>query len=205
MSKQVSIEFDKKQIMALGEDLKKSFNHIIQSESLIKEIADTIIKDIQFQTRRGKSLVTGDKLKPLSESWIKFRERFIEKGSPHPAASPKRSNLTLSGQLLDSMQYKNIGKGKIKFYFDGVHKSYKVPYLQYYERKIKGKKQIVNTGRSGIRTVGEEINNSDLAKYVEEQGRPFFGIRPQIEKRVVRLIIAQIRRNYKLITKLKNR
>jgi hypothetical protein len=203
MAKQVSFEF--KGLEKLSKDLVDTFNLIIQQQKLIKEIAETIINDIRYQTRRGKSAIDGQRFKPLSKSWIKTRKDIIDRGNAHPSASPKRSNLTLSGQLMDSMKYEKTGPGKVKFYFDGDHQPYKSVYLKEFYRKVNGRKSLVKTNRSGVRTIGETIKNSDLATYVEQQGRPFFGVRPQIENRVVRLIIASIRRNYKLVSKLRSK
>lgn len=197
MAKEVSVKFEG--LEKLSKNLVDTFNLIIQQQKLIDEVAETIINDIQYQTRRGKSAITGSGFLPLKKKWIDIRTDIINHSPTiiHKAASPKRSNLTLSGQLISSIRHKITGRGRVKFYFDGDHRPYSVM------RKVRNGSSSLTTG-TGVRTIGETIKNSDLATYVEEQGRPFFGIRPQIEKRVIRIIIASIRKNYKLVSKLRS-
>lgn len=185
MSKLVKFEFTG--LDSLASDIKATFNLILQDQKVIAEVAQMIIKDIQYQTRRGVSAIDGSKFKPLSMSWIKMRKRIV---SPtHPTFNPTRSNLTISGQLLESIKYESKGQGRIRFYFDGDHEPYKIT-------GVKGNKK----GQS--LTIGKKMPNEKLAGYVEAQGRPFFGVRKSLEPRISKILVAAIRRNYKLVSKL---
>ncbi|MEG7685982.1 hypothetical protein, partial [Listeria monocytogenes] len=68
-------------------------------EPLLKEIGESAIKDIQFQTRRGINGEDSSKLKPLTSDWVKRRGDLAKRGVPtHAAFSKGRSNLTITGQ-----------------------------------------------------------------------------------------------------------
>lgn len=168
--------------------VRDSFKKVIQSETLAKDLATTIITDVKFQTRKTK-------FKPLSEKWIKERKQISKATKVNEAFSPRRSNLTITGQLLDSLKLTSFNKGKYVFEFVGDHQPYKAPYVQQYKRG----KTIVNTNRTGLRTIGKAIKNEDLAKYVQEQGREFIKLRKSLIPRLRNLVVAYIRRSSRVL------
>lgn len=147
------------------------------------------IKDrIYSSTKRGNSLVTEDKLQPLSEGYIKKR-RAIKRGdnkkakktsskvkkalgfsitTTGPFFSPARSNLTMTGQMLEALVYR-LGKkpGTVEV-------------------------TVKDTGRKG-----EDLTNLDVAKKVASAGRPFLGLDLKGEDLIRRKVIAELRRSLK--------
>jgi hypothetical protein len=66
------------------------------------EIGDFWTKRIQGFTRSGKSLATGERIAALSAGYIRHRAAYQgPKGNPF---APNKSNLTLTGQLLNSLK-----------------------------------------------------------------------------------------------------
>lgn len=131
-------------------------------------LLDEIPKIIMRRTRLGKDL-SGNKLKPLSTGYIKERKRLADQLST--LTTPKKSNLTASGQLLSSIQGNRQGT-KIVFRF---------------------KDQRTKTAFGG-----SKITNSEVAGYVRKQGRPFFGLTKTeataLEKRVSNILKKAVRK-----------
>ncbi|MEM4359721.1 MAG: hypothetical protein QXT45_04275 [Candidatus Bilamarchaeaceae archaeon] len=134
--------------------------------------------DIVGQTRSGISVVTGRPFKPLKEGWIKIRQKIIANMGARPFVSASRSNLSLSGELLDSLDY-NIEKTglafRAKFKFVGTHKPYR--YLG---------------SRGKMVTIGGRISNDELAKILDRD-RPFIGVRPKLQEIIISHIVDKIR------------
>ncbi|MBL0233182.1 MAG: hypothetical protein IPQ08_05915 [Chitinophagaceae bacterium] len=206
----MKLSFKRISIDVAEKSIKEKVNSILNEPELMNSIGDAIIKDIRFQTRRGVSSINGERFKPTSKAWRNKREKIAEATSTNDAYSKNRSNLTLTGQLLDSLRKAVNGKS-VKIFFAGVHMPYKQKYLEYFMRK-KSKRRInlgrtvegfqtsaggisyVNTGKTGTYTVGKAITNNKLAEYVEKGGRPFFGIRAKMIDQLKSIVIRYIRR-----------
>lgn len=197
-----SLKFSKKSIAEVEGDVRTKLTRIISDKGLLTDIGNTVIQDIKRETRRGRNGETGEKFKPLSKSWKKTRGE-IESRAPeitHPAFSKNRSNLTLSGQLLDSLKIVLISKASVVINFVGTHTAYKIPYLKSFTRRRKKTKstrggiETVTTNRSGYRTIGKDLQNEELAEHVQET-RPFMQIRPKLINQLKTLVIRFIRRN----------
>lgn len=175
----LKVKINTRSLKLTEEKTRKVFENVIRNNQMLNDMGTTIVEDIQFQTKRGKSIPND--LKPFREltpKWINKRKQISNAQSVSDVFSPKRSNLSLSGQLLDSLQYKIIGAGKITFSFFGIHKPYK------YQKK-----------NGDIGKIGKQIENKKLAQYVEEQGRPFMGVRDIVKERLKRTLLGYIRRS----------
>ena len=168
--------------------VRDGLKKVLNGAQLKRDIGDTVIQDIQFQTRKAN-------FAPLSEKWIKERKQIAKATAVHEAYSPRRSNLTLSGQLLDSLQMVNSNNGVFEFKFVGDHEPYKAPYQTQWKRLGK----IVRSSRSGLRTIGKKIKNEKLATYVQEQGREFVKLRPALVPRLRTIILRYIRRSSRVL------
>lgn len=149
------------------------------NKELLNKLGDAMIKDIQFTARRGVNPVTGGRFIPLSKKWIKERKQIAQATPTHEAFKENRSNITITGQLLDSLARSSVGK-TLTVFFQGIHKPYKA-------------KRIRNPGK-GLRTIGKEIDNELLARYVNKI-RPFFGVRDKLLPQLKSIVIRFIRRN----------
>lgn len=205
----MNLKFNEKTIDKAQADIQAKLKEIVKSPELLNEIGDIAIKDIQFQARRGKNPITGGSFIPLSKKWIEKRQKISEVTDVHEAFKANRSNITLTGQLLNSLRKYYTGN-KITLFFAGFHNPYKAKYLEYFTRKKKKRRinmgrtvkgfqtsaggiSYVNTGREGTYTVGKRISNDKLSGYVNEL-RPFFKIRDSLLPRLKNIVIRYIRR-----------
>jgi hypothetical protein len=169
------LKFNQKTIDEAEASIRLKIKEIVKSPALLSEVADVAIKDIQFQTRRGLT-PDGNRFKPLSPKWIKERSKIEQATQVHEAFKANRSNVTITGQLLDAMS-KIITRSGIAIVFKGLHRPY----------------QAKRVRTSGNRTIGKPIDNDKLAGYVNEV-RPFFKIRESLLPRLKNIVIRYIRR-----------
>jgi len=181
----MKVSVDDKSLKNVEDNIRKSFEKVIRNQTLMRELSDTIIKDIQVQTRMGKSIPLEQKMASITNEW-KDRRKTIT-SEKHQAFSPGRSNLTVSGQLLNSLQSFFVSAGKFVIRATGIHQQYT------YKKKNGETSQI-----------GNRVENERLARYVAEQGRPFIGVRKELIPRLKRIIIGYIRRSSKVISKTDN-
>jgi hypothetical protein len=185
----LNLKVNEDSLRALEDNTRKAFEKVIRNKELLNDIGETIITDIKFQTRRGNSIPTQGKLKPLTSKWKDKRANIADQIKTGEAYSKNRSNLTLSGQLLDSLKTRIKGAGQIIIEAVGS----RTPYLYSTKKTVKSRKQ------------KHEPTNEELAQYVKEQGRPFLGIRDAIKDRIKKDIIAFIRRSSRVLDKINKR
>ena len=70
--------------------------------STLLRVAQFVQDRVQGTTRAGNSMVTGSKLDPLSPDYKKLRAEY--RGPTGQAFGANKSNLTFSGQLLESIK-----------------------------------------------------------------------------------------------------
>lgn len=130
-------------------------------------------------------LVDGDKRlnnPKFSPFYKKFRE--INADSLHSRTTPSKSNVTFSGQLLDSIQVTKVTKTQAVISAVGDRKPYKVFTLFPYTKPANGKK-----GATGVININGKlykksnkkytqkkiISNTKLLMYLAKQGRRIMG------------------------------
>jgi hypothetical protein len=132
-------------------------------QQVARDLVDPIIDLIKIRTQiEGEG--TKGSLSPLSSSYIKQRERYADNLSSE--TSPKKSNLTATGQLIDALTGK-AGGGKVVV---TINK--------------KRRKPDVSGSRSGL-------TNDQVRKYAEENGREFLKL-SEAEKKEVTEIATQL-------------
>lgn len=171
----MSIKFNPKTIDKAEADIKVKLASIVKEPALLSEIAEVAITDIKFQARRGVSS-DGNKFKALSRRWISQRDKISQATKVHETFKANRSNITITGQLLDAMS-KMLTKSGIAIIFKGIHRPYQA-------RRVR---------KDGNRTIGKPLTNDLLSEYIE-QTRPFFKIRESLLPRLKNIVIRYIRR-----------
>jgi hypothetical protein len=87
------------------------------TKSMMRKYGELAIKFIVARTRKGigvsKTAGSEKRLKALSASYIKHRQRNT--GKLDSTTSPRRSNLTFTGQMLRSMRVKEVSKRQVKW------------------------------------------------------------------------------------------
>lgn len=191
----IKIKFKQSTIDAIERDMKVKAGALAHDPALLGEVADIVIKDIAYQVRIGVSPVDGKRFKPLSKEWREQRAEIAKATQTHAAFARNKSNLTLTGQLIDSL-HKIFQGGAVIIDFKDNHKPYNKKYKDSFSRKGKsgGRSSTVNSGKTGIYQVGKEIPNKELAEYVAERGRPFMAVREKLLEQLKKVVIKHIRR-----------
>lgn len=173
----------------LQRTLDKIFKDSSANKKILIEIGEFTKSRIFKFTKSGKS-IAGKKpksLKRLSASYKVFRrgevtfwtdeQGRLRKGNfkskilnkTGSLFAPDRSNLTLTGQMLDSLKsFVNVGKKTVTVAPTG-------------KRRPVGKRRRV-------------LKNTEVAEFVAENGRPFLGLDDKGIKRVKRIVLDDIRR-----------
>ena len=106
-------------------DLKNLYGHAISRKQMV-EIGKFASELIRKRTRLGKGVENeGDEAKSLrsmrqhKKSYTNYRKRLKKKEKLHPKTSPGKHNLTLTGQLLDSIGVVKSYKALVKIGPDG--------------------------------------------------------------------------------------
>jgi len=134
-----------KDFKVFGTKLKKLVNKVFIAKEM-KKIGEFASEIIKKRTRLGFGVVKAgadrSKLKSLSEKYKVLRQSLTLSDQ----TTTNRSNLTSTGQLLDSISVIISSEKKVTF------------------------------GPTGERQNSNEPSNSKLAEYVSEQGRPFINL-----------------------------
>lgn len=153
----------------------------LEDRALKEAIAERSISYIQGKTRMGYDLTQeGAKQPPLAKSSIKNREYLEEYNITDSRFSLKRSNLTFSGQLLKSL-FARFEPGKIII---EANNDVRKPY----------------NSKNG--PANQRITNSELAGYLEENGRTFLGLDAKGQEIIRAFVVRQVRRLLSTIKKI---
>lgn len=161
-------------------NLKEKFNLFRNSPEDVQKAGDVMIDQIYADTRRGKQY-DGSAMNDLADSTLKNRKYLAKYNATHSLYRQKKSNLTLTGDLLDKLKFKIVTSkflgifGEqlvVMFYSEENHK----PYY--------GKKgQVVSKG-------------APIAKIFRAQMERYkiFGISARTRKQIVQLFKRFLRR-----------
>lgn len=175
----MKLKFNQATIDKIQAQTTLNINEMIKSPALLSELGDVVIKDIKRIARTGKNPITGGKFIPLSKGWIKRRGQLAETNQTDPTYKQNRSNITFTGQLLNSMG-KRINKNILQIMFEGIHRRY--------NRSI----SLLKRSGKPLKTP-KQLTNEQLAQYVGEL-RPFFYVRETLLPQLKSVVIRYIRR-----------
>lgn len=162
-------------------EIEDLLNEDIRNSKLMQEIGDFAKLRIQAETRRGNDLTQGLNVKQpmLSAFTVKVRS-FVAQGKIRPGSKyyfkpdgtffhPSMSNLTASGQMLESLQSKVLKTGEVIVEPTGIRDDY-----------------------GGVDS--EIKTNKDLANDLASRGRTFLGLDEKGIKRIKKMILDEVRR-----------
>lgn len=155
---------------------KKFLNDVRKQDRWKNDAAEIAIADIVQTTRKQKFIKDGSKQPALSDSWLDVRDEWAGANGQGTSYGDEKSNLTLTGQLLESLKRK---KHKTKVIIEPTGK--RMPYVN------------PNTGKK----VKKTPTNKKLAQYLKEQGRFFMGYNDKMKKAIKKSLTDHIRRNLK--------
>jgi hypothetical protein len=139
------------------------------SQKVLNDSGKFFVERIKAFTRSGKSLALGgSKLRDLADITIEFRKEYKKAGGlVHETFRPQKSQLTVTGQMLDAVKYEIDGT-KINVFVEGTKRDPNLP--------------------AGDKT------NAELAQENADLGRPFLGVDERGLKRMKLMIVEEIRR-----------
>lgn len=200
----VKVKINEKSLRDAEKGVRESIERVIQKTDLLDDVGRLVADDIKFQSKAGRSIPLGKRFEELSKSWIALRQRIASSNKTADVYSPKRSNLSLTGQLLNAIFFKSTPrKGQVTV---DIENSERKPYIvraktetrvRAHNRKTSQVSSHVRRLRPGTFIVGDRLTNRELAERVAEDGRPFMGVRPQIVKRINTIARETIRRIFK--------
>lgn len=92
-------------IPLIEKNIRETFNKVRVSKALRKEIGAFVIGRLKGEARRSKPLNSTRSFPALRNVSVIIREDLAEQNPTHPAFKPDRSNLTFTGQLIDSIRF----------------------------------------------------------------------------------------------------
>ena len=143
---------------------------------------DKIAKEEMVDGIRGANgkptLPSGSPVRKITPGTVKNRRRLAQRNPTHPEYRPERSNLTLTGELLDRGIRSSFLVAKLLLTLapsKGSHKLYKV------KKRRKG-------GRR------KRSRYEDIFEGQADQGRPVFTLGNNFLNKIQRRVIAEVRR-----------
>lgn len=158
----------------LVKELRNVVGDASRNDKFLKEAGDFITTRIKGFARKGRPLNDTRSFPPLFRDTIEARKRIAESTlRTHPAFRPSKSNLTVTGQLIDAVSFRRIRARRFEIF-------------------------IAPSERDG----GDEPNNQKLAGYLEKIGFTIFdkeGIESdgKIPRRFKKLLLRFLRKELK--------
>lgn len=181
----IDIKIDTEKFLQIEPQLRDAAKEILSNDSLKQEVGDYAVERVKYQARIGAPYNATDSFPDLKDSTIKNREYLGRYNPPHSTFSPEFSNLTITGEFLDSLTAIQEGDTILRLAFTGMHNVYK--------------------GAKGQR-ISKTIMNDTLAKYLSEKGFNVFDNtlrnKSQFINRIKTICQAYIRRGLKVRNKL---
>ena len=169
-------------IKGIEQATKKAIGLIDKDRELFKDLGETVVGQITGSAKAGRDL-NKTKFKNVSDSWRDRRVKLAAVNNTDPLfqGKSKKSNLTFTGQLLNSFTYRvNMTALSLGFLFKGSRKPYK------------GLRKPELDGPS---------TNAELASKIEET-RPFVFISQKLNQILTLKVIKALRRNLQNYKKL---
>jgi hypothetical protein len=178
---------------ALTKSIEQYLRGVIQKEQFLVAVRDFAVRRIVAETRKGRDLTkNGAAQKPLSDGYKRIRGKILSGQygvDPFEDATFFRvdvSNLTMTGQLLDSIRgLLNAQSSKISIKATGSRSPTRI-------FNLKTGRQIVFKNQTQ-----EPATNQELVEKLQKDGRTFLGLDQKGRDRIVRVVSDQLRRELK--------
>ena len=177
MAKKTVIKFTG--IKAARDNALEFLNKSTKDSKFLNSVAEITVDQIRKAVRAAGRTDPAYFQPPLSDGTIKRRETLIRQGNAYntTVVIPKRSNLSMSGQLLDSISYRiNQSLSEITLFLTRPRTAYK--------------------GKNGQPL--ENKDNVEIKRDLEKRGYKFFFVSDKINTLVVNQISKSLSRLLKL-------
>lgn len=149
----------------LSSDFFKRFDRVV-NRAITKDIVNKSVKPILDSIKSGKNPKTGRDFKSLDPKTVKRRKRLATVNKTSSNYSPARSNVTFTGELLDSInaKFKKFKKlGRITIFAKGTHSPYKL-IKGGRTKSVKNQKIIQGLEAKGFKVLDISKKNIELMK-----------------------------------------
>jgi hypothetical protein len=178
------------------------------NSAILNDIGQTAADQIKMRTRARLEQYKQD---DIAESTVIGREILAEANNTNEFSQPKRSNLTFTGQLLNSIKYKVIASaGSVSLFLSDFRTKLKIPTKEQIKKvaNTKGKKK-----RSYYYAIGNLIrknpqtqkSNSDVNKQLESKNRKFLFLSDKLITLLEAKIKSQLRKQLTLYNRIKRK
>jgi hypothetical protein len=181
-----SFKVNVKGMTNVQKSIRELFNEVRKDRTVKSSIGDAIVKLTKQLLRSGKNPNADggqpSRNHPISKGWVDRKERLKEYNRISPYYRKGASNLTFTGQLIDSINYKLKSSGyteSIIIEATGTRKPYK---------------GVKKESLKGVET------NAEVVKDLKSRGRDVFGITKQmvnIANKIVRTELVKKLRLFK--------
>lgn len=124
---------------------------------VMKEVAEQALKLVVQQVRLGNDYKTGGKFKELSPDYKDKRKKYSS--DLHATARPRKSNVTATGQMLESIEVDKVQARSVTLGLGGARR---------------------NSPLSS-----SKVTNAEVGYWVEYNGRHFFGLAEKSRKKLI--------------------
>jgi hypothetical protein len=162
----IEIKIDSAQFTKVESQLREAATDILSGSALKKEVGDFAVERLKFQARTGKPFNDRKEFPLLHDSTIDKRIYLAKYNKTHPTYEDGFSNVTLTGEFLDSLGWRDEGGSGafLSLAFTGMHKFY--------------------VGAKGQR-ISKPLGNDTLAKYLAAKGFKVFDDSLQTNKQFI--------------------
>jgi hypothetical protein len=107
-------------ISGATKDLQRKVKAALDETALKLEMGSFLTERVAFKARSGKPLNDTGNFPPLKDSSKAIRRR--DNRRKHPAFSPERSNLTITGQLIDAVSFRQLRDTAFELFVDDTQR-----------------------------------------------------------------------------------
>lgn len=185
--------------------IESTFKKVRESQSLLTEIGEFTVSRIAGDARRGKPLNKKRSFPALKKTTVAIRDALAKTNSVHPVFKPSRSNLTITGQLIDALKFVIKKNGVVLVEVDN---SPRTPYRTRGRISAGALKSLKKSSKflSKTKTTGQLSPpplNSELDKDLRKRGFELYtteGLRSDVKvlSRINRIVKTFVRRAIKV-------
>lgn len=183
MSFEVKIDMAKFDAIEAG--IKEKCEMILSGTELKREVGEFAVERIKYQVRVGVPWNMNGSFPDLKDSTIKNRRYLAQYNKTHATYAEQRANLTLTGELMDSLTWVDEGNTLLKLQFEGTHKPY-------------------NSKHGPMK--GKPVDNAKLAEWLAAKGFKVFDSslanNKQFVSRIKTICLRYIRRGLRISNRL---
>lgn len=158
-----------KNIDVLKSNIKELFNEVRSNDQMLLDVGNETVRLTKGFLRSGKN-PDGTVLPELSYSWEKRKQALTATNNPANYYKYGLSNLTFTGQLLDSMTVEKIDRKNASAII-GIPDTKRQPYKNFNNKPVK-----------------KTPTNKKIYEYLTKMGWKFFGINKQMENVINRIV-----------------